>query len=72
MTGAQEIDSLVSELAQSSQEQTNGIVEVNKAIGSIDGAVQANAQTLDVMRNEFVQLGVITEELQHSLSKFRV
>lgn len=41
-------------------------------IGSIDGAVQANAQTLDVMRNEFVQLGVITEELQHSLSKFRV
>lgn len=39
MKGAEEIDIIVNVLAQSYHKQTEGIVEINKAIGSIDGAV---------------------------------
>ncbi len=76
-----EIDALISEIAQSSQEQASGLNEVNTAVNQMDQVTQQNAAMVEeatasasTMRSEAAELEMLvsrfqTGELAHSSAR---
>jgi len=67
-----EIDSLVSEISASAQEQATGLNEVNTAVNQMDQVTQQNAAMVEESTAATHSLAQETEELARLVSKFRI
>ncbi|WP_426020737.1 methyl-accepting chemotaxis protein [Brevundimonas sp. DWR2-3-1b1] len=67
-----EIDSLVTEIAASAQEQAVGLAQVNTAVNQMDQVTQQNAAMVEQSTAASHSLAQEAESLQASVSQFRV
>ncbi|XKG76507.1 methyl-accepting chemotaxis protein [Brevundimonas vesicularis] len=67
-----EIDSLVTEIAASAQEQAVGLAEVNTAVNQMDQVTQQNAAMVEQSTAASHSLAQEAESLQASVAQFRV
>jgi methyl-accepting chemotaxis protein len=61
---ARKVDELVKEIASGSREQSQGITQVNEAIGDLDRATQANAATAEQSAGAATELKGQSEQLK--------
>ena len=52
-----EVDNLIGEVAQASNEQTDGIAQINRAVGAMDKVVQANAASAEESAAAAAEMG---------------
>ncbi|THV12368.1 methyl-accepting chemotaxis protein [Rhizobium rhizophilum] len=67
-----EIDSVLSEMARSSQEQATGLAEVNVAVNHMDQVTQMNAAMLSKATDAAARLRNAAAELSALINEFRV
>ncbi len=67
-----EIDSLVSEIAASAQEQAVGLAQVNTAVNQMDQVTQQNAAMVEQSTAASHSLAQEAEALQASVTRFRI
>ena len=67
-----EIDSLVTEIAASAQEQAVGLAQVNTAVNQMDQVTQQNAAMVEQSTAASHSLAQEAESLQASVGRFRV
>ena len=67
-----EIDTLVSEIAASAQEQATGLTQVNTAVNQMDQVTQQNAAMVEQSTAASHSLRSETAELVRLISRFRV
>ncbi len=65
-----EIDVLISEIAQSSQEQATGLAEVNVAVNQMDQVTQQNAAMVEQVTAAATSLDTETDELSRLVKRF--
>ncbi len=63
---AREVDQLVGEVATASQEQSEGISQINMAISQMDKVTQANAATAEETASAAEELNAQSEELRNT------
>jgi methyl-accepting chemotaxis protein len=66
-----EIDALISEIAQSSQEQATGLAQVNTAVNQMDQVTQQNAAMVEQATAASVGLRSEAGELARLVGRFR-
>lgn len=64
------INQIIEEIANSSMEQSEGIVQVNAAINQIDSAVQQNAAMVEETAATAEELGSMSKTMADNVSKF--
>jgi methyl-accepting chemotaxis protein len=64
---SREVDQLIAEIAGASQEQTQGIVQVNTAIGEMDRVVQGGAARAEEGASVAQELTDRSAQLQHAV-----
>ncbi|MCA0357791.1 MAG: PAS domain-containing methyl-accepting chemotaxis protein [Proteobacteria bacterium] len=67
-----EIDTLISEIAQSSREQATGLGEVNVAVNQMDQVTQQNAGMVEEATAAAASLRQEADELDHLIARFNV
>lgn len=67
-----EIDSLIREIAQSSQEQATALAEVNSAVNQMDQITQQNAAMVEEATAAATNLKSETGELARTVGRFRI
>jgi methyl-accepting chemotaxis protein len=67
-----QIDSLISEIAQSSREQATGLSEVNVAVNQMDQVTQQNAAMVEEATAAASNLRVEATELENLITRFNV
>jgi methyl-accepting chemotaxis protein len=67
-----EIDSLVSEITASAQEQASGLAEVNTAVNQMDQVTQQNAAMVEESTAAAHGLNTEADSLSNSVSRFRI
>ena len=67
-----EIDSLIREIAQSSQEQATALAEVNTAVNQMDQITQQNAAMVEEATAAATNLRTETGELSRTVGRFRI
>jgi methyl-accepting chemotaxis protein len=67
-----EIDTIVSEIATSAQDQANGLQEVNTAVNQMDQVTQQNAAMVEESTAASHTLSQETEELTRLIARFQV
>ncbi len=71
-TQVAEIDTIVSEIATSAQDQANGLQEVNTAVNQMDQVTQQNAAMVEESTAASHTLSQETEELTRLIARFQV
>ena len=66
---ARQVDELVAEVANASKEQTQGIDQLNSAIGQIDQVTQSNAATAEESASAAEELNAQTETLKDAVNQ---
>ena len=64
-----EVDDLVAEVASASQEQTNGIAQINAAVGQMDKVTQNNAATAEESAAAAEELNAQSEVMKRSVTE---
>ena len=67
-----EIDTLISEIAQSSREQSTGLGEVNIAVNQMDQVTQQNAAMVEEATAAAANLRAEAEDLERLIARFKV
>jgi len=68
----QAVADAVAEISASSQEQAQGIEEVNRAVGQMDQAVQQNAALVEEAASAAENMAAAAEDLRHQMRQFKV
>jgi methyl-accepting chemotaxis protein len=68
VTNAREVDTLVAEVASASKEQTQGIQQVNGAVGQMDKVTQANAANAEESASAAEELNAQAVSLKEAVS----
>jgi methyl-accepting chemotaxis protein len=63
---------LVQEVSASSREQSSGVVQINKAMSSVDTVTQRNASSAEELSSTAEELAAQSEALQQLMAFFRV
>jgi methyl-accepting chemotaxis protein len=63
---------LVQEVSASSREQSSGVVQINKAMASVDTVTQRNASSAEELSSTAEELAAQSEALQQLMAFFRV
>ena len=71
-TSASKVAELVGEIAAASQEQTQGIEQVNKAVAEMDKVTQANAANAEESASASEEMSAQAQELQSMLAEFKL
>jgi methyl-accepting chemotaxis protein len=71
-SGVVEMNTAILEIAASAAEQAHGLAEVNLAVSQMDQTTQQNAALVEQSTTATHSLAHVTEELQNSVSKFKV
>jgi methyl-accepting chemotaxis protein len=66
---ARQVDELVAEVAGASREQTQGITQINTAVGQMDKVTQANAATAEESAAASEELNAQAEVTKHSVGE---
>jgi methyl-accepting chemotaxis protein len=69
VTKARKVDELVSEVAGASREQTEGITQVNTAVGQMDKVTQSNASTAEESAAAAQELNAQAETMKQSVAE---
>jgi len=69
VTKARQVDELVAEVAGASQEQTQGIVQINTAVGQMDKVTQANAANAEESAAAAQELNSQAASMQESVAE---
>ncbi len=69
VTKAKQVDELVAEVATASKEQTQGIDQLNTAIGQIDQVTQSNAANAEESASAAEEMNAQTEALKESVGE---
>jgi ABC-type transporter Mla subunit MlaD len=69
VTKAKQVDELVTEVATASKEQTQGIDQLNTAIGQIDKVTQSNAAGAEESASAAEEMSAQTEALQDAVGE---
>ncbi len=69
VTKAKQVDELVAEVATASKEQTQGIDQLNTAIGQIDKVTQSNAANAEESASAAEEMSAQTEALKEAVSE---
>ena len=67
MTKARQVDELVAEVAGASREQTQGITQINSAVGQMDKVTQANAANAEESAAAAEELNAQAETMKRSV-----
>lgn len=67
-----QIDTLISEIAQSSREQATALGEVNSAVNQMDQVTQQNAAMVEQATAAAARLRQEANELDHLIARFNV
>jgi methyl-accepting chemotaxis protein len=62
----------VQEVSASSREQSSGVVQINKAMASVDTVTQRNASSAEELSSTAEELAAQSEALQQLMAFFRV
>jgi methyl-accepting chemotaxis protein len=66
---ARQVDELVTEVASASREQTQGIAQINIAVGQMDKVIQANAATAEESAAAAEELNAQAENMKSSVAE---
>ncbi len=66
---AREVDELAAEVASASREQTNGITQINSAVGQMDKVTQSNAASAEESAAAAEELNSQAECMRHSVGE---
>ena len=69
VTRARQVDELVAEVATASREQTQGIAQINTAVGEMDKVIQSNASTAEESAAAAEELNAQAETTKASVSE---
>lgn len=69
VTKARQLDELASEVAASSREQTDGIAEINAAVGQMDKVTQSNAAGAEQSAAAAQELNAQAEQMKHFVNE---
>ncbi len=69
VTKAKQVDELVTEVAQASREQTDGIAQLNTAVGQIDQVTQSNAANAEESASAAEEMSAQTEALKEAVGQ---
>ena len=69
VTKVREVDELVTEVAGASREQTDGIVQINQAVGQMDKVTQSNAATAEESAAAAEELNSQAEVMKQSVAE---
>jgi len=69
VTKARQVDELVTEVAGASREQTEGIAQINMAVGEMDKVTQSNAATAEESAAAAEELNAQAETLRQSVAE---
>jgi methyl-accepting chemotaxis protein len=69
VTKAREVDDLASEVAHASGEQTQGITQINSAVGQMDKVTQSNAATAEESAAAAEELNAQAETMKQSVAE---
>jgi len=72
ITNVQAVADTVAEITASSQEQAQGIDEINKAVTQMDEGVQQNAALVEEAASSSEQMASAAEELRSQMGQFKV
>jgi methyl-accepting chemotaxis protein len=68
VTKVRQVDELVTEVANASREQTEGITQINTAVGQMDKVTQSNAATAEESAAAAEELNSQAEVMKHSVA----
>lgn len=66
------VNQIIEEIASSSREQSEGIIQVNSAIAQIDNAVQQNAALVEQTAATAEQLGSMSQNMADNVAQFKL
>jgi methyl-accepting chemotaxis protein len=69
---ARRVNDIVAAMASSARDQTNGIEQVNRAVGEMDRVTQQNAASSEQASSAAAQLSSQAEELAAMVGSFRL
>ena len=69
VTKVRQVDELVTEVASASREQTDGIAQINMAVGQMDKVTQGNAATAEESAAAAQELNAQAETMNHSVEE---
>ncbi|MDR3456433.1 MAG: methyl-accepting chemotaxis protein, partial [Verrucomicrobiae bacterium] len=69
VTKVRQVDELVTEVAGASREQTDGIVQINQAVGQMDKVTQSNAATAEESAAAAEELNAQAETMKQSVAE---
>jgi len=69
VTKVRQVDELVTEVAGASREQTNGILQINTAVGQMDKVTQSNASTAEESAAAAEELNAQAETMKRSVAE---
>ncbi len=69
VTKARQVDELVAEVASASREQTQGITQINTAVGQMDKVTQSNAANAEESAAAAEELNAQAETMKHSVGE---
>jgi methyl-accepting chemotaxis protein len=69
VTNAREVDELAAHIAQASKEQTEGIAQINMAVGQMDKVTQSNASSAEESAAAAGQLNAQAEYMEDSVAE---
>jgi methyl-accepting chemotaxis protein len=71
VTKARQVDELVAEVASASREQTEGITQINTAVGQMDKVTQSNAANAEESAAAAEELNAQAEVMKQSVAELR-
>ncbi|MDR3457676.1 MAG: methyl-accepting chemotaxis protein [Verrucomicrobiae bacterium] len=69
VTKVRQVDELVAEVANASREQTDGITQINVAVGQMDKVTQSNAATAEESAAAAQELNAQSEDMKRSVAE---
>jgi methyl-accepting chemotaxis protein len=69
VTNVRQVDELVAEVANASREQTEGIAQINIAVGQMDKVTQSNAASAEEGAAAAVELNYLAEAMKQSVAE---
>ena len=69
VTKARQVDELATEVANASREQTQGITQINVAVGQMDRGVQSNAATAEESASAAAELNAQAKSMQAAITE---
>ena len=72
MSNVESVSDVIAEVSSTSQEQAQGITEVNRAVGQMDEAVQQNAAMVEEAASASQDMAFSAQELKKQMSQFKL